>query len=71
MPGVTAIVEMDGRLTCHVEGDMGPFMRAIAGFPITDLTIEPAHLEEAFLEYYEDAEANAPGPAVARQREAG
>jgi len=71
VPGVTAIVEMDGRLTCHVEGDMGPFMRAIAGFPITDLTIEPAHLEEAFLEYYEDAEANAPGPAVARQREAG
>ncbi|HEY7522390.1 MAG TPA: ABC transporter ATP-binding protein [Candidatus Limnocylindrales bacterium] len=53
VPGVTGLVEMDGRLTCHVEGDMGPFMRAIAGFPITDLTIEPAHLEEAFLELYE------------------
>jgi ABC-2 type transport system ATP-binding protein len=55
VPGVSALVELDGRLTCHVEGDMGPFMRAIAGFPITDLTIEPAHLEEAFLEFYEDS----------------
>jgi ABC-2 type transport system ATP-binding protein len=59
VPGVSALVEMDGRLTCHVEGDMGPFMRAIAGFPITDLTIEPAHLEEAFLEFYEDHETAA------------
>jgi len=37
-----------------------------------DLTIEPAHLEEAFLELYEDAEPNggdegsgAPGPTRA------
>jgi ABC-2 type transport system ATP-binding protein len=59
VPGVTGLAEMDGRLTCHVEGDMGPFMRAIAGFPITDLTIEPAHLEEAFLEFYEDRAAAA------------
>ena len=29
--------------------------RAIAGAAITDLTIEPARLEEAFLEFYEDA----------------
>jgi ABC-2 type transport system ATP-binding protein len=54
VPGVSGITETDGRLTCHVEGDMGAFMRAIAGFPITDLTIEPAHLEEAFLEFYEE-----------------
>jgi ABC-2 type transport system ATP-binding protein len=64
VPGVSALVELDGRLTCHVEGDMGPFMRAIAGFPITDLTIEPAHLEEAFLEFYEDSAA--PEEAVRR-----
>ncbi len=31
-------------------------MAAIAGHRISDLTIEPAHLEEAFLELYEDAE---------------
>jgi ABC-2 type transport system ATP-binding protein len=46
----------DGRLTCQLEGDVGPFLAAIAGHRITDLTIEPAHLEEAFLELYEDAE---------------
>ena len=45
----------DGRLTCQLEGDVGPFLAAIAGHRITDLTIEPAHLEEAFLELYEDA----------------
>jgi ABC-2 type transport system ATP-binding protein len=48
----------DGRLTCQLEGDVGPFLAAIAGHRITDLTIEPAHLEEAFLELYEDAEAD-------------
>jgi ABC-2 type transport system ATP-binding protein len=46
----------DGRLTCQLEGDVGPFLAAIAGHRIVDLTIEPAHLEEAFLELYEDAE---------------
>ena len=46
-----------GRLTCRVEGDIGPFLAAIAGAPIVDLTIEPAHLEEAFLEFYEETES--------------
>jgi ABC-2 type transport system ATP-binding protein len=55
--GVSAIGRTaDGRLTCQLEGDVGPFLAAIAGHRITDLTIEPAHLEEAFLELYEDAE---------------
>jgi beta-exotoxin I transport system ATP-binding protein len=67
VPGVSGLVEMDGRLTCHVEGDMGPFMRAIAGFPITDLTIEPAHLEDAFLEFYEEREAAGAGPPAGGQ----
>jgi ABC-2 type transport system ATP-binding protein len=52
VPGVSAVAVSDGRLTCHLEGDVGPFLRAIAGAAITDLTIEPAHLEEAFLEFY-------------------
>ena len=43
----------DGLLTCQLEGDVGPFLAAIAGVPVADLTIEPAHLEEAFLEFYE------------------
>ena len=55
--GVSAIKRTaDGRLTCQLEGDVGPFLAAIAGHRISDLTIEPAHLEEAFLELYEDEE---------------
>lgn len=51
--GVSAVQQRDGLLTCSLEGDVGPFLGAIAGTPISDLTIEPAHLEEAFLEFYE------------------
>jgi hypothetical protein len=57
VPGVSGLGRTaDGRITCQLEGDVGPFLAAIAGHRITDLTIEPAHLEEAFLELYEDAE---------------
>jgi ABC-2 type transport system ATP-binding protein len=52
--GVSSVQTSDGRLTCSLEGDVAPFLAAIAGTWITDLTIEPAHLEEAFLEYYAD-----------------
>ncbi len=55
--GVSAVVLGDGRLSCHLEGDVGPFLAAIKTAAIVDLTIEPAHLEEAFLEFYEDGEA--------------
>jgi ABC-2 type transport system ATP-binding protein len=54
VPGVSGIQQTDGRITLALEGDVQPFLKAIAGSPITDLTIEPAHLEEAFLEYYAD-----------------
>jgi ABC-2 type transport system ATP-binding protein len=65
VPGVSAIARTtDGRLTCQLEGDVGPFLAALAGHRIVDLTIEPAHLEEAFLELYEDAEPD-DDPAVA------
>ena len=67
--GVSGLTRMaDGRLTCQLEGDVGPFLAAIAGHRITDLTIEPAHLEEAFLELYEDDEPEddgSAGPAIA------
>ena len=60
VPGVSnVVVAADGRITCQLEGDMRPFLAAIAGASITDLTIEPAHLEEAFLELYQDAEVPA------------
>jgi ABC-2 type transport system ATP-binding protein len=57
--GVTDVVTVDGHLRCQLEGDVRPFLAAIAGSPVTDLTIEPARLEEAFLEFYAD-EARAP-----------
>lgn len=56
VPGVSGIQTTDGHLTCRVEGDMRPFLAAIAAAPIADMTIEAAHLEEAFLEFYEEAD---------------
>jgi ABC-2 type transport system ATP-binding protein len=55
--GVSGVALEDRRLTCHLQGDVGPFLEAIRATAIVDLTIEPAHLEEAFLEFYEDGEA--------------
>jgi ABC-2 type transport system ATP-binding protein len=64
VPGVTAIGRTaDGRITCQLEGDVGPFLAALAGHRIVDLTIEPAHLEEAFLELYQDADPGADEPS--------
>ncbi len=60
--GVSDVTLADGLLTCRLEGDVGPFLAALGGARITDLTIEPAHLEEAFLEFYADE----PAPAVRR-----
>ena len=55
VPGVSAIeVKGDGLVTCHLEGDVGPFLAALRDVLVVDLTIEPAHLEEAFLELYHD-----------------
>jgi ABC-2 type transport system ATP-binding protein len=54
VPGVSSLVASDGRITCQLEGDVGPFLAAIRDSHVVDLTIEPAHLEEAFLELYQD-----------------
>jgi ABC-2 type transport system ATP-binding protein len=56
VPGVSSIEASDGRLTCAVEGDIGPFLAAISTAVVTDLTIEVARLEEAFLEFYDERE---------------
>jgi ABC-2 type transport system ATP-binding protein len=54
VPGVTDL-HVDGQLvTCRLDGDVGPFLAALHGLDVRDLTIEPARLEEAFLEFYED-----------------
>jgi ABC-2 type transport system ATP-binding protein len=58
LDGVLGVTEVatttDGRITCHLEGDVGPFLAALRDIRVVDLTIEPAHLEEAFLELYHD-----------------
>jgi ABC-2 type transport system ATP-binding protein len=75
--GVSDVVISDGRLSCRLEGDVAPFLAAISGTTIHDLTIEPARLEEAFLEFYEpdrvdDAGDGDAGPAhVAHPGDAG
>jgi ABC-2 type transport system ATP-binding protein len=56
LDGVAGVSDLrvDGeRVTCRLEGDVGPFLAALHGLDIRDLTIEPARLEEAFLEFYE------------------
>jgi ABC-2 type transport system ATP-binding protein len=58
--GVSAVTVSDGRLSCQLEGEVGPFLQAIVGAAISDLTIEPAHLEEAFLEFYAEELGLAP-----------
>jgi len=50
----------EGLLTCQLEGDPGPLVAALAGATIRDLLIEPARLEEAFMEYYADDVADVP-----------
>jgi len=67
VPGVSDLrLEPDGRIACRLAGDVGPFLAAIAAARVVDLTIQPASLEDAFLEYYEDAVPGAPAaPAAA------
>ena len=60
VPGVSGVESREGILTCQLEGDVGPFLAAIAGVRVFDLTIEPARLEEAFLEFYTDDPPGAP-----------
>jgi ABC-2 type transport system ATP-binding protein len=50
--GVSELEVEDGRLACRLDGDVGPFLAALSGTATRDLRIEPASLEEAFLEYY-------------------
>jgi beta-exotoxin I transport system ATP-binding protein len=64
VPGVSGVEVHDGLLRCQLAGDVGPFLAAIVGSPITDLTIEPAHLEEAFLEFYAEHDPDASNGAT-------
>ena len=52
VPGLADLEIHGDRMTATILGDVAPFVRAIASPALEDLTIEPARLEEAFLEYY-------------------
>jgi ABC-2 type transport system ATP-binding protein len=54
VPGITNVDHREGVVTCRLEGSVRPFLAAIADTAVVDLTIEPARLEEAFLEFYDE-----------------
>ncbi len=54
VPGISGQVVAGGTLRCELEGDPAAFLAAIAPLRVTDLLIEPARLEDAFLELYAD-----------------
>lgn len=64
VPGVSNVQTRDGRVTLQIGGDIAPFLSAIRDARVTDLTIEPARLEEAFLEFYADHEPEAHEPVA-------
>jgi len=55
LPGLEDVRVDGNRLIGMLSGDVSEFVRAIASPSLDDLTIEPASLEEAFLEYYATA----------------
>ncbi len=52
VPGVSAVAIDGTRLTCDLDGDPKPLLAALASLAVSDLLIEPARLEDAFLELY-------------------
>jgi ABC-2 type transport system ATP-binding protein len=64
VPGLSDVHVHEDVLTCQLEGDPGPLLAAIRGTTVADLLIEPARLEEAFMEYYA-ADVDEPDEATA------
>jgi ABC-2 type transport system ATP-binding protein len=56
LPGLADVVVDGDRITGTLSGEIAGFVRSIASPNLEDLIIEPASLEEAFLEYYADGE---------------
>jgi len=64
LPGLEDVRVEGDRIVGTLAGEVSGFVRAIASPSLEDLTIEPASLEEAFLEYYASDEADAPEDAT-------
>jgi beta-exotoxin I transport system ATP-binding protein len=56
LPGIEDLEVRGDRASGTLLGEVGPFVRAVASPSLEDLTIEPASLEEAFLEFYADGD---------------
>jgi ABC-2 type transport system ATP-binding protein len=56
LPGLADVMVDGDRITGTLSGEIAGFVRSIASPNLEDLIIEPASLEEAFLEYYADGE---------------
>jgi ABC-2 type transport system ATP-binding protein len=52
LPGLEDVIVDGSRIHGTLSGEVSGFVRSIASPNLEDLTIEPASLEEAFLEYY-------------------
>jgi len=65
LPGLEDVRVDGNRIVGMLAGEVSGFVRAIASPNLDDLTIEPASLEEAFLEYYAADEAAPQGQEVA------
>ena len=72
-PGLEDVTVDGDRLFGTLSGDVArAFVRAVASPSLEDLTIEPASLEEAFLEYYaDDAASDPPRTSAVRRRRRG
>ena len=52
VPGVLSIERNGTAWHLKVQGEAGPILQVLARLPVEDLVYEPAHLEDAFLEFY-------------------
>ena len=52
VPGLADVTVQGDQIRATLLGEVAPFVRAVASPDLLDLTIEPARLEEAFLEFY-------------------
>jgi ABC-2 type transport system ATP-binding protein len=60
VPGLADVKVEGDRISATLLGEVAPFVRAVASPALVDLTIEPARLEDAFMEYYADDHAPEP-----------
>lgn len=54
VPGVIELRRSDPTWSFKVQGDLGPLIKAIAGYGVADIVIEPVSLEDVFFSLYQD-----------------